>query len=45
MGFEPDEFGGRPLRLAWLRCERGSVGVVGPQFSRVVGDVDEGSEG
>src|SRR3954452_2907778 len=24
-----------PLRLAWLRCERGSVGVVSPRFSRV----------
>ena len=31
-----------PLRLAWLRCERGSVGVVCPWFSRVVG-LDEGS--
>ena len=37
MGLGAREIGGRPLRLAWLRCERGSVGVVGPQFSRVVG--------
>src|SRR3954447_2324803 len=44
MGVRAREIGGRPLRLAWLRCERGSVGVVGPQFSRVVGDVGEGSE-
>ena len=36
-GLRAREIGGRPLRLAWLRCERGSVGVVGPQFSRVVG--------
>src|SRR3954471_3964457 len=31
-----------PLRLAWLRRERGSVGVVCPWFSRVV-ELDEGS--
>src|SRR4051794_42393 len=45
MGLRARHFGGRPLRLAWLRCERGSVGVVGPQFFRVVGVVDGGSEG
>src|SRR5215213_2965419 len=42
MGFEPGLSQWPPLRLAWLRCERGSVDVVCPPVLLVVVDSEEG---
>ena len=43
MGFEPGLSLWPPLRLAWLRCERGSVDVVLPTGSPRVNDGEEES--
>src|SRR5690242_15777930 len=44
MGIRARPFRWPPLRLTRLRCERGCVGVVCPQFSRLVGASTKGAK-